>query len=80
MGNILKRVQKREEIKKALIGSLEVNESYIYDSDKEEINMDADVKSIKCNREDMEYLEFEYVEEDDKEECSFDEPSESKED
>ena len=80
MGNILKRVQKREEIKRALIGSLEVNESYIYDSDKEEINMDADVKSTKCNREDMEYLEFENVEEDDKEEYSFDEPSESKED
>ncbi len=79
MGNILKRVQKREEIKKALIGSLEVNESYIYDSDKEEINMDADVKSTKCNREDMEYLEFEDVEEDVEEEYSFDEPSESKE-
>jgi hypothetical protein len=54
MGNILKRVQKREETKRALIGSLEVSESYMYDSD-----MEADTKSTKCNREDIEYLEFE---------------------
>lgn len=73
MGNILKRLHKRDDHQKPLIGSLEVDDSLFYNSldssmdlknpnqdDNHSIDMDieSDAKSTKCYNGDMEYLEF----------------------